>query len=299
MSYEEFNICISARLQGFLGKDAVITTEKVLKNNGQSYYGMRIARTVTESTIPVIYMDRLYEAYGNGSMTMEECVREVCRIRKKYECTEDILQFADKLSDWEFVKENVYPILLSTEENRELLQKLVSTPLLDLSVVYMIREDKEKCVKISKAMMDSYGIDKIKLHRQAVENMKKDGYKFQDMEELIMEIYHGEDFGEDILPFDENRRGKMYVLTNRENLYGAAGILDKTMIREFAGNRNFFILPSSLHEIIFVPDDDGLKGKEFDEMVAEINETVVRKEDKLSDHSYYYDAQEDEIRICN
>ncbi len=33
-------------------------------------------------------------------------------------------------------------------------------------------------------------------------------------------------------------------------------------------------------------------------MVAEINEMCVDEEEQLADHSYYYDAASEEIRIC-
>lgn len=298
MNYEEFMKRLLADLQNFYGRDVVIATEKILKNNGQYYHGLQITLKTSGNVIPIIYTDGIYEKYKNGDMGMEECVREVLKTREKYECPEEILQFANSLTEWKFVKGKVYPVLLSTEDNRELIQKLVSTPFLDLAVIYIIRGNEGECVKISREMLKAYGIDKQELHEQAMENLGKDGYRFQDMEELIKEMLHERGLGEDILPlFGEDRKGKMFVLTNPVKLYGAAGILDKKRVREFAGGRNFFILPSAVHETIFVPDDHGFDSRELDKMVAEINATQVEKEERLADHSYYYDAEMDEIRM--
>lgn len=298
MDYNEFIACLMTGLQDIYGKDVVISTEKVLKDNGQYYYGLKIAMKSTGNIIPVIYTDELYEEYRNGSIGMEECVWEIYKIREKYECTDDILQFVNSLTKWEVVKDKIYPILLSTEDNRELLQKLVSTPFLDLSIAYIIRGDKGKSVKINRAMLDCYGIDRRELHGKAMENMKKDGYRFQDMEDLLKDMLHESGLSEDSLPWEGFEHGKMYVLTNSVKLYGAAGILDKKLIREFAEGRNFFILPSAIHETIFVPADGIYDSRELDKMVSEINKTQVAKEERLADHCYYYDAKENEIRMC-
>lgn len=297
MNYDEFITCLVAGLQDIYGKDTVITTEKILKNNGKYYHGLWINPKAAGNIIPVIYMDGIYEEYKNGSMNMEECTREVCRIREENECREDTSRFASGLMDWEFVKDKIYPILLLAEDNRELLQKLVSIPFLDLSISYIIRGSKRECVKIKQAMLDSYGIDKQELHEKAMENMERDGYRFQDMEDLLNDMLRESGLGENGLQVEEFEHGKMYVLTNNVKLYGAAGILDKKLVREFTDGRNFFILPSSIHETIFVPADEGHDRKELDQMIAEINGATVAEEERLSDHCYYYDAGEDEIRI--
>ena len=95
-----------------------------------------------------------------------------------------------------------------------------------------------------------------------------------------------------------NRATKMYVLTNSSKIYGAAGILNKELIRKFAGKQDYFILPSSLHECIFVPVNDKFDKEYFDSMVAEVNKTQVSVEERLTNHSYYYDAESGEIKMC-
>lgn len=301
MDYQEFMTCLLAGLKGIYGEDAVITATKVLKNNGQHYNGIQIMIKDVEKTVPVISIDEIYEEYGKGSMKMEDCIEEILRLREGYNCPEDIRQFADSLWNWEDVREKIYPILLSTEDNQELMQKLVSMPMLDLSIAYIIRQKKSEgggsCVKIKKPMLERYGIDAQELHKTAVENMRKDGYRFQDMEDILKNMLCASGLSEDGLSVEGVEHGKMYVLTNDVKLYGAAGILDKKLIREFADGRSFFILPSSIHETIFVPAYEGHDRRELDQMVAEINGATVAEEERLSDHCYYYDADKDEIRM--
>lgn len=292
MDYQEFIASLVAGLQEVYGKEAEIDTGKVLKNNGQSYDGLRISRTAGEKTVPVIRIDEILEKYKKSGMGMEQCIRETVRLRDQYGGDTEVARFVSKIMDWDFVKENVYPILLSTCENRELLQELVSVPMLDLSVAYIIRgellEDGGGCVKISRLLLRKYGIDQQTLHGCAMKNMRKDGYRFYDLDEMFRGL----------LPCRNSGQMKMYVFTNEVNLYGAVGILDKGKLKNFAGDRNLYILPASIHETILVPADNDEDCSFLDSLVSEVNEALVEKDERLSDHCYYYDAKRNEIRLC-
>ena len=52
-----------------------------------------------------------------------------------------------------------------------------------------------------------------------------------------------------------------------------------------------YILPSSLHELIIVPKDIGMSPKEMEEMVREINQKEVAREEVLSDRVYEFDKE--------
>ena len=64
------------------------------------------------------------------------------------------------------------------------------------------------------------------------------------------------------------------------------GVLDK--IGELLGS-DFYVLPSSTHEVILVPDNGNMQTKELEDMVKEVNATQVAPEDLLSDKVQYYD----------
>ena len=300
MEFEEFKKKITEGLQEIYGDSARIETGVALRNNGSKYNGINIFLQDSGSRIsPVIDLDILYRSFEKGIMSMEDCIRDICRNRAKLSRPEGVEELAESVSDWECVKYDIYPILLSTEENRELLEKLVSTPMLDLSVVYIIRRELPRkdavSIKITTRLLESYGISIDRLHQQAMENMGKDGYEFLDLESLVRSMNPEEVPAEEQ---DEDNKLEMYILTNSSKSYGAAGILNKELLREFAGNRDFIILPSSVHESLFVPVTDEKDQVFFDEMVREVNETQVSVEERLADHSYYYDAKIGEIRMC-
>ena len=307
MTYEEFKDGLLKRLQEFYGKDMEVEICRVDHNNSQSYDGVKIMPKETGHCVtvaPVISIEGFYGSYKDGSMKIEDCIEEICGELKKHETPDEVLQFAGRLSDWESVKGYIYPILLSTKENEKMLEELVSVPMLDLSVAYIIRmeavEGQGACTKVKKRMLEQYGIEAMQLHGQAMENLEKDGYEFQDMETFVQKMLGRESDAEENVWEDVKNalEDRMYVLTNAAKTYGAAGILNKKLVQEFAGEQDFFILPSSIHETIFVRANHLSEKEVFDSIVAEVNETQVDAEERLSDHCYFYDGQTGEIRMC-
>ena len=57
---------------------------------------------------------------------------------------------------------------------------------------------------------------------------------------------------------------------------------------------NFYILPSSVHEMIILPESGALPKEELNAVIQEINGSQVNAEEYLSDHAYYYDR----VRKC-
>ena len=100
----------------------------------------------------------------------------------------------------------------------------------------------------------------------------------------------------------------MYVASNKRRSGGAAAMLNDEALKNFAEeNGDFYILPSSLDEIIFVPKErieekskDGLTPEEaLNQMVREVNESgVVDVRKILTNNVYYYSLENEAISIC-
>lgn len=302
MEYEKFKAEAVKALRKFYGENADVELVDTLKNNGKRHDAVSIrANGEYGGTVPVIYLEEFFRMYDTGKTDMEGCVKGIVELREKSACPPQIAQFSCSLLNWDAVREKVYPVLLSAKENGELLKKLVSRSLLDLSVIYIIREavDAENgcSVKITCGMLEAYGISEEQLYKQAMRNLEGDGYSFFEIGAYIRGMVNdGEEQGRKNADRLEN--GKMYVLRNASGLYGAAGILNGKLIQDTVEGHDCFILPSSIHETIFLLVSDERNQKELDGMVAEVNEMCVDEEERLADHSYYYDAKTGEIRIC-
>ena len=248
----------------------------VKKTNGVEYEGVVFRPKGAGGIVvaPVLPLDTAYKAYTRGKADAAVCAEALWKEYEQNKGNRELQQFAGNLDRWDFVKKNVYPILLLAEGNRELLSGLVSVPLLDLAVVFIIRGKISDAgcssVKITDAMLKEYGATRQELYDAAMANMKNDGYVFENMDDLIGDILKQKGFkdtGMDMLGVKE-----MYGLSNSSRLYGAAGILDRKLVREFANGRNMYILPSSVHEMIFVLASDRYSVTELNRTVADINE---------------------------
>jgi len=84
----------------------------------------------------------------------------------------------------------------------------------------------------------------------------------------------------------------MLVETVEGNVHGA-GVLAYEDFMDKAAERvdgSFFILPSSVHEILIIPDNGQFDLHSLENMVREVNATMVDPVDKLTDNVYHYDA---------
>ena len=99
--------------------------------------------------------------------------------------------------------------------------------------------------------------------------------------------------------FLSDGRRKMYILTNKQRFYGAASILYPGVLKKYADSFgcDFFIFPSSVHEVILLTDT-GIEDREhLYDMVHEVNCQNVPQEELLSDSVYYFSRESGRITI--
>ena len=139
------------------------------------------------------------------------------------------------------------------------------------------------------------------LYKLAVANMQRlwEGV-VEPVQDMIFEMADdqmAEEYGVFLEENEGAREMPLYVLTNAIRLNGASVLFYTDCLKSFADSvgRDIFVLPSSIHEVILVPESFGLEPERMQEMVKEINQTGVAPEEVLSDSVYYFDGEE--IRI--
>ena len=82
-------------------------------------------------------------------------------------------------------------------------------------------------------------------------------------------------------------------------LNGATCLSYREELWEFAQKKrhNFYILPSSIHEVLLVEDTGEFEYRRLREIVKQANESVVREEEILSYQVYYLQYQTGKIQI--
>ena len=143
-------------------------------------------------------------------------------------------------------------------------------------------------------MVDSYGITPEQLHADALKNAPEiKPVVIEGMAQVLAKQMGVEDLemlGLNIPPEQE----KIFVASVEGNVHGA-GVIAYTDFMDQAAERvggDFYLLPSSRHEVLLVPDDGTIDLKSLENMVREVNATTVSAEDKLTDSVYHYDSQE-------
>lgn len=301
LTYKKFKDEIISRLKDYYGDSAEIDVIKILKNNSKKMEAVNIAfEGIVNQTIPLIYLENYYDSYKLGELTIEQSVDKIVTIRGNV--TEEDPVSADMnqlMSSWDRIKEIVFPQVINTEDNQELLKDLVSYEFLDLSVIFVvyssIYDDGLGCIKITKELFNHYGITIDELKEQALENLKKENYHFESMNDVISRLM-GIDYTPDT-DVQEFVPGNMYVLSNDKGLFGAAGLLYEDLIREKLQDKSTVIIPSSIHELIFFPMTPDIKLEDITEAIKSVNECAVKLQDRLSNHAYLYDGKTQKV-IC-
>lgn len=240
-----------------------------------------------------IYPENLYGAY-QGTESMDTVFQIIDWAIKN----EQIRVYKQMLYAWESIKPYVKPFVFNLEKNREYIEKTqcVYQERLDLAYacyIEIIEEEKRDVamINVSKGMLELWGISEQELFETAEKNAI---YDVKPMSVLIKELTK-----QPMRSELEHEADAMYVVSNENRRRGAAGIFNTELIQKRAEELgcNFYILPSSLHEIILMREDMAPEMEILREMVQEINSTQVLVEDYLSDSIYYYDRNTKEVTI--
>lgn len=299
MEFISFADVIKEEIERRTEKYNQIKINDVIKNNGIVLKGITISQNDSNIS-PTIYLNHYYEAFENGLISIEAIVEGVMESYEKNKIRQsiDIKSFMD----FEQIKDKIIFKLVSTNRNVELLSDVPHIPFLDLSVVFqcLITEDMfdNATILIHNAHLKLWGVSIDELYEIAKKNTPKlQQMEIRNMKDILKQVTLED---EDIITEAEmNGATPMYVLSNKMRVHGAACLLYDDILKDFAQalNRDIFILPSSIHEVILLPafgneDYDGLK-----QMVKEVNETQVEPEEVLSDSVYYFDKKSEQIYI--
>ena len=238
-------------------------------------------------------MTEIYERYDRG-MSYDTLVREVAE--KADRALHDRPDFnLEALQDYDQMKEKLSMEVVSAERNADLLEKVPHKDMEDMAVVYRFVLDSDSdgrgSILVTNQLMDNYGITAEQLHADALQYAPvMRPAVIQTMAETLLEMMGPE--AKDMIPVLPD--DPLFVATVPDKIQGA-GVLAYQDFMEQAAERvggDFFILPSSIHEILLVRDDGTFDINHLEDMVKQVNETEVAPEDLLTDSVYHYDSKE-------
>ena len=201
------------------------------------------------------------------------------------------------LMNYEIMKEKLSVEVISAEVNEELLAKVPHDRIEDLAVVYRFimesNEDGRASILVNNDLIERMGVTHEQLRADALENSPEiRPAVIQGMNEVMKEMMGPEAY--EMFGIPDDTEEIMFIATVPDKNSGA-GVLAYQDFMDQAAEKiggDFFILPSSIHEILLVPDDGQKGADELKAMVMDVNATQVSPEERLSDNVYHYDSKE-------
>lgn len=289
MKYKKFCEDILAQIKDYLPAESNSVNVKfyeTVKTNGVKKMGI-VFEDLKGEVQPAIYLEKFYREFQNGVSMKEICkwIAEVYQEAIEARPDKRICNF----DSFEEVCDKICMRLVNYEYNKEFLMNGVPHMRVeDLAVYYNIHLHTGKTgmasVVIREEMMSVWGVSLKEIDDKARENTLR---ILQPRLCSLTDMISGE--CENLLETNigDGEKELLYTLAPESGKYGAAVILFPELmekVEEIVGER-YYILPSSLHEVIVV-DKESTDPVMLGRMVREINEKYVDKEEWLSHHVY-------------
>lgn len=289
-TYELFVNEVTEALRVIAGTEYTVIPRKERRNNSVILDGLLLQKE-NERVAPNVYLNHYYADYRNGKCAekIAEEILALCREKR-----EEILALTEKLDfSSEYVSKHLYYRLIGQESNEELLKEIPHRTYLNLAVVYywVVYEEGEQIgsIMMTKRQMERFGWKEEQLLELAQENTPRlFPMMTKGMDEIVGELLAHQD------------ELQMLVLSNEKGINGAACLMYPGVLQrlEEAMKGSFYVLPSSIHELIVLPDN-GASAVHLCEMVYCINRTHLPQEDVLSDTVYYYSKETGELSVVD
>lgn len=295
LSFEEFQNEAASYLREVAKNkygEADVKVHKVRKINYEAT-GITIFPRVSERRLcPTVYLETFYKQCLNG-YDLEDVLSNLSDT--VLNAMEPNDEWAEVIHDYKGARDKIFFQFVNTKQNEELLETLPHREFHNLSIVYrwLVGTDEEGTATalISNQIADSMGLSEDELYDLAYKNARElFPVRVMKLRDAIKELIEGDD-----LKFDEVNP-RIYVISYSVREYGATAILYSEELQKLAEQlgEDLYLLPSSLHEMVVVPESVVEDMETIADMVYENNQ-LIPIGDRLSNEVYKYDRQAQSI----
>jgi len=303
MTKSEFNEAVVAAIESKipepLKEDIEVTVREIIKTNDEVLHGVAILMP-GRNMAPTIYLEECYSDFENG-MTIDAIADGIINVSiDAYKNAPNFEEFPMKYED---IQDKLVVQLVDAEKNKERLKDLVYEAVGNgfVLIPYVVmKEDADGSMRaaVTKDMAKEFDYDIAQLMETAFFNTAA---TYQPTFTEISGMFSVGNMTEQQNPmradFEIDPNQGMYVLSNATKFNGANVLFYPGMTKRIGDilGKNYYVLPSSIHEMIIVPEGTGPTLKEYQRMVKDANGTVVEPRDVLSDKVLFYDRERNRL----
>ena len=303
LTFTDFCSEIAGLTEARLAEGYAAQVRTVRKNNNVQMEGLLI-RYREEEIVPTIYLDPFYEQYCEGRLA-EHIADEILAVYRENRFPwKEMPKF-----DFAGVKDRIQFRMMNRRLNEDALENMPHVEIGDLAVGFQWTIDTDDSrvgtVQVTRDQVVAWGVSEEELTELAMHNTEKNSPPvLRSIEDVLLDILSA-DHAKDISGDSEEERERlreslqeesarrefpMYVLSNGRSHIGASALLSLPFLKRFEEKigEDFWILPSSIHEVILVPVSKMPDRDKLIAMVKEINRTQVPPQEFLSDEVYCF-----------
>lgn len=280
-----------------------VRIDEVTKPGDIRLHGMSFMKG-KNGAAPILYLDPYYEMYKEG-LPEDRILREIAEKYVEIERNVPGIELPDM--SYEKIKDKLRVRLLYNRTNGESLKSLVN---LDAGCGYSLAAFIDlssdvfdgAVINIHRDMLGHFDYDEEEILKTALEgSVRHCPARLSHMEDVLMANPIGME-PVDLLAAD--RTSHVYdgvlVLTTPDNYAGAAALFYPEVKERIAEliRGNYFVLPSSIHEMLILPDTGDRDPGELAAMVMAVNASEVMPQERLGNRVLYYDADSGRLDVA-
>ena len=278
LSREEFTDAIFDELRQQLPQDYILSRKEVLKANDTPYTAINMTREGSDVGV-VIYAENLYKEYEQGS-TVEEIAERASDAVKEKNLQRDELPVFDK----QFILDHTYYRMANAGMNQRRFEHVpvYSPPGAEDIALYpcvdVVIDGRNGVITLSDSQIADLDISMDELRDAALANTER-RVEIVPLGQVLSEMMPGIEPEMFDSPFYVSRDKEMAGGVSGASLFGAPSVISQM-------HGDYYIIPSSVHEVLLLPKDFETDPDKLHSLVHEVNTEVLDPEDFLSDHVY-------------
>lgn len=258
------------------------------------------AFTIKENGVnisPTFYFHHYYSEYYKN-VPIKDIAAEIIDL---YHFANSKIDIPLNLENFEEQKKKICFKLVNTKEYKAQLPSIPHINLFDLSMIFygMITVNNEGIATypITNDTLRIWNVDEDTIYKFAIANTPRLlPIEITDLFSAMCNSYTVYDTLDKTIENLVNDQ-MLYMVSNAYKTNGFGSILYPDVLQKFGEKfGNFYILPSSIQEALFVLENEELTIEGLKEMVKSVNHDIVSKEEFLSNSVYFYDTKEGKLK---